>query len=200
MRLRALVLAAPVTLVAMAGLSFVISTSAMAYDVGQIFDSSPLIAQAAPPPPAPPPGARAPGERRERPAFSPRALCQDEVARRVGFRAYLKTKLDLKPEQMAAWSAFEKTADEVTAKQTARCAMMPTEVKTPPSFSDRLNMREEALKARLDSMEAVKPSMLALYATLTPEQKVVLDRPFMGLGGGFERGHDRMRDMDHGPR
>jgi LTXXQ motif family protein len=200
MRMRVFFLAAPAAFVA-ASLSFVISTSAMAGDVGQISDTDTLIAQAAPPPPAPPfPGNRAAGERRERPAFSPRAMCQEEVARRVGFRAYLKMRLDLKPEQMTAWSTYEKAADEVTAKQTARCAAMPTEVKTPPTFADRLNMREEAMKERLASMEAVKPAILALYNTLTPEQKVVLDRPFMGVAGGFGHGHGHGHEGDHGPR
>jgi LTXXQ motif family protein len=200
MRMRPFFLASPAAFVAAAGLSFVISTSAMAGDAGQVSNVDALIAQAAPIPPAPPPPtARAPGEHRERPAVSPRAMCLEHVAHRVGFRAYLKVRLDLKPEQMAAWSAFEKAADEATAKQTARCAAMPAEMKTPPTFVERWNMREEAMKARLDSLEAVKPSILALYNTLTPEQKVLFDRPFMGLaGGGHEHGH--MRGLEHGPR
>ena len=198
MRMRALFLAGPAAFVAVAGLSFAISAHAMTGDAGQISntDTDALIAQASP---TPPPDARA-GERRERRAFSPRAMCDEQVARRVGFRAYIKIRLNLKPEQMTAWSTFEKAADDVTTKEIARCAALPTEVKTPPTFVDRMNMREEAMKTRLAALEAVKPSMLALYNTLTPEQKVVLDRPFMGVGGGFGHGHDRMPDRDHGPR
>lgn len=195
MRLRSSFFAVPAVIAAV-GFTFVSSTGAMAGDVGQTADTGSLIAQAAPPPPPPPPAARAPGERGERAAFSPRAMCQDRIAHRAGFRAYLKVKLNLKPEQMAAWTTFEKAADEAAAKQTARCAALPTEVKTPPTFAERLATREEAMKARLDSMEAVKPSMLALYAALTPEQKVVLDRPFMGWRGG----HGHMRGHHHGPR
>ncbi|SRR6266404_4897841 len=199
MRMRPSFLASPAAFVAVAGLSFVISTSAMAGDAGQVSNVDALIAQAAPIPPAPPPAARAVGERHERPAVLPRAMCLEHVAHRVGFRAYLKVRLDLKPEQMAVWSAFEKAADEATAKQIARYTAMPAEMKTPPTFVERWNMREEAMKARLDSLEAVKPSILALYNTLTPEQKVVFDRPFMGLaGGGHEHGH--MRGLEHGPR
>jgi hypothetical protein len=200
MRMRPFFLASTAAFVAAAGLSFVISTSAMAGDAGQASNVDALIAQAAPIPSAPPPAAGAPGEHRERPAVSPRAMCREQVAHRVGFRAYLKVRLDLKPEQMAAWSAFEKAADEATAKQTARCAAMPAEMKTPPTFVERLNMREEAMKARLDSIEAVKPSILALYYTLTPEQQVVFDRPFMGLAGGFGHEHGNMRGLEHGPR
>jgi hypothetical protein len=193
MRMRAVFLAGPAALVAVAGLSFAISANAMTGDAGQISDADTLIAQAAPTPP-PPPNAR-PGERHERRAFSPRAMCDEQVARRAGFRAYIKVRLNLKPEQMTAWSAFEKAADDVTAKEIARCAALPAEVKTPPTFIDRMSMREEAMKTRLAAMEAVKPSMLALYNTLTPEQKVVLDRPFMG--GDFGRGRE---GMEHGRR
>jgi LTXXQ motif family protein len=193
MRMRAFFLAGPAALVAVAGLSFAISANAMPGDAGQISDADTLIAQAAPTPP-PPPDAR-PGERRERRVFSPRAMCDEQVARRAGFRAYIKVRLNLKPEQMTAWSALEKAADDVTAKEIARCAALPAEVKTPPTFVDRMSMREEAMKTRLAEMEAVKPSMLALYNTLTPEQKVVLDRPFMG--GDFGRGRE---GMEHGRR
>ena len=41
------------------------------------------------------------------------------------------------------------------------------------------------MKTRLESLEAVKPSLMALYAALTPEQKAILDRPMMG---GHHRG------------
>jgi hypothetical protein len=193
MRMRAVFLAGPAILVAVAGLSFAISANARTGDTGQISDAGTSIAQAAP---TPSPDARPPGERRGRHAFSPRAMCDEQVARRAGFRTYIKIRLNLKPEQMTAWSAFEKAADDVTTKEIARCAALPAEVKTPPTFVDRMNVREEALKTRLAAMEAVKPSMLALYNTLTPEQKVVLDRPFMG--GGF--GHDRHEGMEHGRR
>ena len=68
---------------------------------------------------------RAPGERgapRVERSFSPKAACIDMVARRIGDRAYIKARLELKPEQMTAWNAFEKAADEASAKSMARCA------------------------------------------------------------------------------
>ena len=40
----------------------------------------------------------------------------------IGARAYLKAKLDLKPDQMPAWDAFQKAADEASAKEKATCA------------------------------------------------------------------------------
>lgn len=118
------------------------------------------------------------------PAFSPKDMCAEQVARRIGNRAYLKARLDLKPEQMTLWNNFEKAADEASAKDKARCASLPTEIKTPPSYIERMTMREEMMKARLAALEAVKPSLQALYAALTPEQKAIFDKPMrMGMGG-----------------
>lgn len=111
---------------------------------------------------------------------SPKDMCVDHVARRIGNRAYLKARLDLKPEQMALWSAFEKAADEASAKDRARCASLPSDARTPPNFIERFNRRDEMMKARVESLEAVKPSLEALYAALTPEQKAILDKPAMG--------------------
>ena len=55
---------------------------------------------------------------------------------------------------------------------------------TPPNFADRFNQREEKMKTRLESLEAVKPSLMALYAALTPEQRTILDRPMGGRHWG----------------
>jgi len=147
------------------------------------------LAQAAPPPPPAPGAPGAPGADRmmrgERMA-SPRAVCQDMVARRIGDRAYIKARLELKPEQMTAWNAFEKAADEASSKSMARCATLPTEMKERPDYIQRLTMEEEAMKARVATIEAVKPSLTALYNTLTADQKAVFNRPramMAGMGG-----------------
>jgi LTXXQ motif family protein len=186
MAFRPLFLAVPAALVAAAGLAWM--TSASAFNGG--FESGPQVAQAAPPaavPPAAGGGATVPGARPERPAFSPQKMCIEKVARRIGNRAYLKARLDLKPEQMQAWSTFEKVADDVSAKDKARCASLPTEIKTRPDFAERFAMRESMMKQRSESLTAVKPSLLALYSSLTPEQKQIVDGPVMG-GGRFHHG------------
>jgi hypothetical protein len=156
-------------------------TSAVASDGG--LDNGPQVAQAAPPAAMPPAaGGGTDQAKRERLTFDPRNMCMEHVARRVGNRAYIKTKLDLKPEQMSAWNAFEKAADEVSAKDKARCAALPTEMKTSPKFMERFDRRESMMKARYEALEAVKPSLKALYAALTPGQQAVLDRPMDGHG------------------
>jgi hypothetical protein len=184
MRFRPYFLAVPTALVAIAGFAWL--TSATAFNGGT--DGAPQVAQASPPAAAPPAAgggpARAGGPERMMRDFSPKAFCEERIARRVGNRAYLKEKLDLTADQMSAWDAFQKAADTASAKEKARCASLPTELKTPPTFADRLNRQEEMMKSRLESIESVKPTLMALYDKLSPEQKAVLDRPMMGREGG----------------
>jgi hypothetical protein len=192
MSIRSLVL--PTALVLAAGLAF--TTPASAFDLFE--DDLIELAQATPPSPPPPPaarGERTPGERgaaRVERSFSPKAVCIDMVARRIGDRAYVKAKLELKPEQMTAWNTFEKAADEASAKSMARCQTLPTEMKERPTYLDRLTMQEDMMKARIATIEAVKPSLTALVGVLTTDQKAILDRPRMGHGP-HKAGH-------HGPR
>jgi len=180
MSFRPLLLAVPTALVAAASLAWMSPASAL----DDMADDPLELAQATPPAP---PGPGAERARPERPAMSPRAVCADQVARRIGNRAYIKAKLDLKPEQMAAWNAFEKASDEANAKANARCVSLPTEMKERPNYIDRLTMQEEAMKARVASIEAVKPSLTALYNVLSSEQKAVFDRPHGRMGGHMHR-------------
>ena len=216
-------LAAPAALALAGGLAWFGSAAATDTPLGSNVDLQPQLAQAAPPAATPPaagggpapqtgpmgPGMGGPGMMSHgpmggmmgqgpmggmaMPAFSPTDMCTEQVARRIGNRAYLKARLDLKPEQMTAWNNFEKAADEASAKDKARCATLPAEVKTPPTYMERLTMREEMMKARLAALEAVKPSLQALYTALTPEQKAIFDKPMrmgMGMGmGGMQRPH-----------
>ena len=183
MSLRSLLL--PSALVLAAGFAF--ATPASALDLFAEDDGIEL-AQAtppAPPPPAGPRGERAKGAERadrvER-SFSPKATCIDMVARRIGDRAYVKARLELKPEQMTAWNAFEKAADEASAKSMARCQTLPTEIKQRPTYLERLTMEEDVMKARIATIDAVKPSLTALVGVLTDDQKAILDRPRGGFG------------------
>jgi hypothetical protein len=183
------ILAVTTAIVAAGGLAWL--TAADASDGG--LAGMPQLAQAAPPAAMPPaagggaaPSTDRPG-RPQRAAFNPRNMCMDRMAHKVGQRAYLKARLDLKPEQVTAWNTFEKAADDVSVKDKARCASLPTEMKERPKFVDRMNMRETMMKSRYVSFEAVKPSLTALYAALTPEQQALFDRPMMGEHRGPHR-------------
>jgi LTXXQ motif family protein len=188
MSFRPLLLATtPPTLMAALIAGLVLATPASAA-VGSVLDDDLLeLAQATPPtPPA------AGVDRRDRMAnFNPKAFCLDRVARRAGNRTYLKIKLDLKADQVAAWDAFAKASDAADVKDTARCNALPSEMKERPNYVDQLGMEEAYMKARVERIEAVKPSLTTLYNTLSPEQKAVLDRPRPMGGRGHRHGGPR---------
>ncbi len=50
-------------------------------------------------------------------------------------------------------------------------------MKERPNYVDRLSMEEAYMKARVERIEAVKPSLTAFYNTLSPEQKAVARPP-----------------------
>ncbi len=184
MLFRPLLLAAPAVLAA----GFMLSAPASALDSSS--DDLLELAQATPPPP-PGPGPVGADRRERAAAFNPKAICLDQVARRAGNRTYLRVRLELKADQTAAWDAFAKASDAADVKDTARCNALPAEMKERPGYVDRLTMEENTMKARVERIEAVKPSLVAFYNTLSPEQKTVLDRP--RPMGGMGRHH-------HGPR
>src|SRR5258708_36110512 len=89
MSIRRLYLAVPTALVAALGLAWL--TSASAFDGG--FDRAPRLAQAAPPA-AQPPAAGGGADRRAEHmhSFSPKAACEEHIARRARHRAYLRER------------------------------------------------------------------------------------------------------------
>jgi hypothetical protein len=94
---------------------------------------------------------------------------------------------------MTAWDAFAKASDAADVKDTARCNALPSDMKERPNYVDRLTMEETYMKARVERIEAVKPSLTALYGTLSPEQKTVLDQPrqMAGMRGRHHGGGPR---------
>lgn len=186
MSVRSLLLAAPVVLAAGLSLSLALATPAAALD--NVLDDDDMLELAQATPPAPPAAGH---DGRHRQAFNPKSFCLDRIARRAGNRTYLKVRLELKADQMAAWDAFAKASDAADVKDTQRCNTLPSEMKERPGYVERLTMQETYMKARIERIEAVKPSLTALYDTLSPEQKAVLDRPrpMGGMMGMMGRHH-----------
>jgi hypothetical protein len=102
--------------------------------------------------------------------FSPKAFCEDRIARRIG-PGLPQGQARSQGRSGLGWDAFQKAADDASAKEKAKCASLPTEMKTPPSFPDPPDRQEEMMKSRLESIQAVKPTLMALYDKLSPEQK-----------------------------
>jgi len=93
--------------------------------------------------------------------------------------AYIKADLEITDAQMDAWNAY---ADAVRKNQATMEGMRADMMKAMQGGTavDRLDTQIKATEARLDSMKALKPAIVGLYAVLTDAQKKKAD---MLLGG-----------------
>lgn len=90
--------------------------------------------------------------------------------------AYLKSELKITPAQESAWKAF---ADQVKQQAEAMQVWRTTGQGGPQaSAPERLELRNQIMKKRLEQMEKSAAAFKDLYAVLTPEQKALVDQRF----------------------
>ena len=124
-------------------------------------------------------------------------MCKDMVARQTGELAYLESKLALTPAQAPLYAHWKGVMLDIAQKHQGECAQMPTMHKsgTRPDMLEGMAMEEKMLKIRLADLQAERPTLSALYAALTPEQKSELDQAARHKMQG--RMHMMMGMMDH---
>lgn len=111
-----------------------------------------------------------------------------------GRLAFLRTELKIGDAQQKAWNEFADRIRESAKKlgDIGKAAMMkPASGQMPPMFSQKLDLQERLLKARLELIGAYK----SLYGALSEDQKKVaekllvaevgMSRPAMMLMGGL---------------
>jgi hypothetical protein len=147
-------------------------------------------------------------------------MCKDMVARQTGELAYLESKLALTPAQAPLYARWKGVMLDIAQKHQGECAQMPMMHKggTRPDMLEGMAMEEKMLKIRLADLQTERPTLSALFAALTPEQKSelgqaarhkmqgrmhmmmgMMDRPDgMGPGGMGPGGRMGHPPMDHG--
>jgi hypothetical protein len=110
--------------------------------------------------------------------LQPRQRCEERLARRAGRVAYMAAKLNLTPEQKPLWDKLQSTMQSAADKQRQLCASLPAEG-GQGTMLDRASRREQFLSARLQGLQQARPALEQLYQALTPEQKAIVDHPFM---------------------
>lgn len=91
----------------------------------------------------------------------------DPAARTAQHLAKLKAELKITPAQADAWAAFEKqTTDQGAAMQAMRAKMQ----------ADMAERREAMSKQHEANMAAHKTAMATLAASLTPQQKALIEK------------------------
>jgi hypothetical protein len=111
--------------------------------------------------------------------MSPQQRCEDRVARRAAYVAYMVTKLKLTAEQQPLWDKVSTGLHAARDKELQFCASIkPPEQRRQATVLDRTDRLEQYLSMRLQNVQQVRPAMAQLYQALTPEQKAIIDRPF----------------------
>ncbi len=112
--------------------------------------------------------------------LSPQQRCEERLARRAGMIAYTVAKLKLSPEQRPLWDKLQGLMQAAGDRQRHLCASLkPEGERGQETVLDRANRREQFLSARLQAVQQTKPALEQLYQALTPEQKAIIDHPFM---------------------
>jgi hypothetical protein len=108
----------------------------------------------------------------------------DHVEGRI---AFLRTELKITEAQTSAWNAFA-DALRTNAKKLgeARGPMLPgAGLQQAATMTERLDLQEKWLLARLESTRTIKSAVAGLYATLSDDQKKTANEllaPHMGMG------------------
>jgi LTXXQ motif family protein len=102
-----------------------------------------------------------------------------------GKLAYLKTELKITEAQTPQWNAFADAFRASGQKMAQQCATMKEHGGSMMSadLPERLNMMEQHMTMRLDSLRAIKATLQPLYAVLSDEQKKIANEIMKGPMG-----------------
>lgn len=99
----------------------------------------------------------------------------------------LKSELGITAKQDPAWQTFADNARQQNERRQAWFARMQ-EARGAGSAPELLEQQAELMQQRQAEMEANSTALKNLYATLTPEQKVIADQRFGGFAPGWTQG------------
>jgi len=121
-------------------------------------------------------------------------MCTDHYAHRVGDMAYLEAKLSLNDSQHALFAQWKDAVLSSAKDREGKCLSHAARDGERPSFVDREARMHDMLQERLAQMDAERPTVTALYDSLSADQKRVFD--MMGMHG---HGGDHSGWHHHGP-
>jgi hypothetical protein len=119
--------------------------------------------------------------------WAPAEMCRDMMARQAAFRTYLKVRVNLTPQQLAAWQDFENAASENERDEGAACGKL-SGAPEDQTIIQRLDAAEQALGERLGRMRKVNGPLRKVIGMLSPDQRRLIDQVMMPMPG-FERPH-----------
>ncbi|MBS0521157.1 MAG: Spy/CpxP family protein refolding chaperone [Proteobacteria bacterium] len=120
--------------------------------------------------PPPPPGAHGPGQP---PRFT--EMCLDRLAGKSAFWSYLKSRLDLTPQQLTLWHDIETALGENEQAEREACAKVPPKPEET-GFVQRAEDVQSRLTAELARLKKLDGPLHKLAETLSPDQRRLLDQ------------------------
>jgi LTXXQ motif family protein len=108
---------------------------------------------------------------------SPRQLCEEHINFGSARVAYLKAKLRLQGNQKDAWQKLEQAAEPTVERMREACAQLPAQMGGAGNLPERIDLMARQLAVRVEFLQAIREPLRAVYDTLTPDQRTVLDRP-----------------------
>ena len=119
-----------------------------------------------------------------------KAMCGDRLAHEAAHLAFVEAKLELTEAQKPLFAKFRQIVLDSAAKEKAACLATTPKADAKPTILDREAHAEAMLAAKLDGLKASKGALQALYDSLTPTQRHVLDHS--GHHGGWGHHHGMM--------
>jgi hypothetical protein len=105
-----------------------------------------------------------------------RGACEDDIKRRAAIADFLKSKLQLAGEQNEAWKTMEDAANPVRTKMYDACKLLPENLSDAPTLPSTMGVLEKQLSVQTELVQAIAGPLRALYDTLSPDQRAILDR------------------------
>lgn len=102
------------------------------------------------------------------------AFCNRESGEWIGdMMVVAERRLDLRPEQRAAWNELDAAVRAAGARIASLCKQFQTA--SAGNADERLGQAETAMEAGLGMVRQVRPAFHALYQTLDDSQRQVVD-------------------------
>jgi hypothetical protein len=108
---------------------------------------------------------------------SPRQICEEHINFGSARVAYLKAKLRLQGNQKDAWQKLEQAAEPAVERMREACGQLPAQMGGAGNLPERIDVMARQLAVRTEFLQAIREPLRAVYDTLTPDQRAVLDRP-----------------------
>jgi len=133
-------------------------------------------------------------------AMTPRRgqFCRNISALKAGQLAFLETKLQLTASQQPLFARWKDISMEIAKRREGDCESRVEHPRAGRDLMERLDREEDRLKTRLADIQAERPALNALYATLNPTQKQEFARAARHRMG--EHMHRAMGMMRHAPQ